>query len=253
MNADIGADLRRRSLAVELHAAGNFLSGIVNAAPAVDAHPLAGLEILVVLEEMLDLMQSLGVDVLVLEPVTVDRQHLVIGYRQHLGIGARLIGHLQQPQWPAAHHHSGYQRKWRDHQHVDRVTVLRHGARHVAVVAGVMHRRTHEAVDEYRAGFLVNFVFDRIGIHRDFDDDVEDIGRLFARCNQIQSHEYLRRMRWHPNRERIERTSELSYSAIRRYGRCDASHVIHFGTCAFTRHWNNLVFGEKHYAHSRSE
>jgi hypothetical protein len=37
-----------------------------------------------------------------------------------------------------------------------------------------MYRRRHEPV----AGFLVHFVFNRIGIHRNFDDDVEFVGHV---------------------------------------------------------------------------
>lgn len=36
-----------------------------------------------------------------------------------------------------------------------------------------MHRRAHEAVDKNGASGFINFVFHGVGVHRDFDDDVE--------------------------------------------------------------------------------
>ncbi|MNJ00989.1 hypothetical protein D3C73_1604760 [compost metagenome] len=51
-----------------------------------------------------------------------------------------------------------------------------------------MHGGTHEAIDEDRAAFLVDFVLDRIGIHRDFDDDVEIVRQVAAGRDVIQTH-----------------------------------------------------------------
>jgi hypothetical protein len=103
-----------------------------------------------------------------------------MGNRQHLAVFAGLILHLQDADRPAGDHHAGNQRHRRDDQHVDRVTVTADGLGHVTVVGRVVHRRAHEAVDKYRTGSLVDLVLDRIGIHRDFDDDVEGVGHVFA-------------------------------------------------------------------------
>src|SRR5450830_1235897 len=51
-----------------------------------------------------------------------------------------------------------------------------------------MHCSAHEAINENRAGFLVNFIFDRIGIHRDFDDDVEIVWQIAPGRYLIQTH-----------------------------------------------------------------
>ncbi|SUH18163.1 Uncharacterised protein [Salmonella enterica subsp. enterica] len=48
----------------------------------------------------------------------------------------------------------------------------------VTVVARIEHRGGHEAVNEQRAALFVNFVFDRICVSRDLDNDV-DIFRQF--------------------------------------------------------------------------
>jgi hypothetical protein len=76
----------------------------------------------------------------------------------------------------------------REHQHVHRIAVVGDGVRDVAVVAGIVHGRRHEAVDEHRAGLLVHFVLDRIGIHRDFDDDVEVVGDVSPRGHAVEIH-----------------------------------------------------------------
>jgi len=70
------------------------------------------------------------------------------------------------------------ERKRSDDENVDRIAVIRDGVRDVAVVARVVHRRRHEAVDEQRTRGLVDLVLDRIGVHRDFDHNVEVFGHV---------------------------------------------------------------------------
>ncbi|MNU00382.1 hypothetical protein D3C72_2435000 [compost metagenome] len=51
-----------------------------------------------------------------------------------------------------------------------------------------MHRGAHETVHEDRAGFLVHFVLDRVGVHRDLDDHVERLGNILARGDVVERH-----------------------------------------------------------------
>jgi hypothetical protein len=55
-----------------------------------------------------------------------------------------------------------------------------------------VHRGTHETINKNRSRFLINFVFDRIGIHWDFDDYVEIVWQIAASWYQIQTHFYLK-------------------------------------------------------------
>jgi hypothetical protein len=49
-------------------------------------------------------------------------------------------------------------------------------------------RGRHEAVDEQRAAFLVDLVLDRVGVHRNLDDDIELVRRLRAGGHVVQAH-----------------------------------------------------------------
>ena len=60
--------------------------------------------------------------------------------------------------------------------------------RDVAVVARVVHRRRHEAVDEHRAGVLVDLVLDRVGAHRDLDDHVAVVRNVPAGGDAVEAH-----------------------------------------------------------------
>jgi hypothetical protein len=166
----------------------DFRFRFIRAGPAFDLDPLAFFEVLVVLEEVLDLLQAQVLQVFRLLPVAVDRQDLVDRHGQDLGIAAGFVGHLQHADRAATHDHAREQRERGDDQHVAWVAVVRQGLRHIAVVARIVHRGTHEAVDEDRAGVLVHFVLDRIGVHRDFDDDVEVVRHIAAGWDVVQAH-----------------------------------------------------------------
>ena len=149
------------------------------AAPAQDLHPFAGLEILVVLEEVLDLLQrdvgQVGV-----------RLHLVVALRQlrrrhrdDLLVAAGFVFHEQHADRAHAHDGAGDDGAGVDDQHVAGIAVIGQRVRDEAVVPGVAHRRVEEAVDHQRAGFLVHLVFDRLAANGDFDDDVDVVRRFF--------------------------------------------------------------------------
>ena len=72
---------------------------------------------------------------------------------------------------------------------VDWIAVAAQGMRHVAVVARIAHWRGQDAIDEDRAGCLVDLVLDRFGILWNFDDDVDVVGQLTARIDQVQRHD----------------------------------------------------------------
>ena len=105
-----------------------------------------------------------------------------------LGVATGFVFHLQDAQRAARHNHARLKRERGHDQHVNRVTVSGDGLGHVAVVARVVHRGRHEAVDEQRAAFLVDFVLDRIGVHRDLDDDVDVVGDLAAGGDAVEAH-----------------------------------------------------------------
>jgi hypothetical protein len=48
-----------------------------------------------------------------------------------------------------------------------------------------MHGSAHESVDKNRACFFVNLVFDRVGIHGNFNDHIEFMWRVFAGVDVI--------------------------------------------------------------------
>ena len=113
---------------------------------------------------------------------------LAVRYRNQLGVFTGFVGHLQHANRTAADHGARLQRVWGWDQHVNRVTVQRQGVVDVAVVARVEHRGGHETVNEQRAGFFVDFVFDWIGVGRDFDYYVDVFRQVFASRDQIQAH-----------------------------------------------------------------
>ena len=50
----------------------------------------------------------------------------------------------------------------------------------VTVVARIEHRGGHEAVNEQGAALFVNFVFDRICVSRDLDNNVDIFRQVFT-------------------------------------------------------------------------
>ncbi len=101
-------------------------------------------------------------------------------HSQHLGIGAGFIGHHQHAKRSATHDYARQQWYRGQHQHIDRITVFRQRMRNIAVVGRILHGRTHEPIDENSAAILIDLVFDRVALHRDFDDDVEIIRQGLA-------------------------------------------------------------------------
>ena len=120
--------------------------------------------------------------------VAVNRREFIYRYGQQFFVGTCLVGHLQHADRPTTHHDAWNQRIWRHHQHIDGIAVAGKRPWNVAVVAGVMHRRRHEAVDEQSTGRLVQFILDRVTVHRDFDNDIHIIWHIAASINAIKIH-----------------------------------------------------------------
>src|SRR5690606_590274 len=62
------------------------------------------------------------------------------------------------------------------------------GARDVAVIARIAHRRGQDPVDEDRARGLVDLVLDRLRVLGDLDDDVDFVGGVLAGGDEVQAH-----------------------------------------------------------------
>src|ERR1700722_16051750 len=90
-----------------LDALENFRVGAFDAGPAQNLYPLAGLEVLVMLEEMLDLFEAYFRHIVDRFPMREQGTDIIGGYGQQLRIAARLIVHAQHAQRAAAHDHHG--------------------------------------------------------------------------------------------------------------------------------------------------
>ena len=132
--------------------------------------------------------QQLGQVVHILDVIVLLGQ-LGVRHGHDLGIFARFVGHLQHANRTAANDGAGQQRVGSRHQHVDGIPVQGQGGVHVTVVARVEHRGGHEAINEDGTAVLVDFVFDRVGILRDFDDDVDVVRQALASRYQVQAHD----------------------------------------------------------------
>ncbi len=141
------------------------------------------------LKEVLDGLALQGVEILDRLQVRVQGQDFVCRHGQYLAVHATLVLHLQDAQRPTRHHHARRQRHRRQHEHVHRVAIAGDGLGHVPIIGRVVHRGVHEAIDEDRARGLIDFVLDRLAMHRDFDDDVEGVGDFVAWGNLIESHD----------------------------------------------------------------
>src|SRR5690606_18284292 len=171
---------RASGLLVALGAAQDFFLGGFDALPALYLDPLAFFEVFVVLEEVLDALNVFRGQVFVRLDVAVRRVELVDRHGQQLGVTAGLVVHFEHAQGTAAHHGAHLDGERRDDQHVGGVAIVGQGLGDVAVVARIVHGGQHEAVDEHGAGVLVDFVLDRVGVHGDFDNDIEVIRQLLA-------------------------------------------------------------------------
>src|SRR5690606_8852015 len=127
-------------------------------APAVDLDPLAGFQILVALEEVLDLPDQQLRQVGIFLHVLVQNAQRVVGYRHQSGIAGAIVGQVQHANRTATDGRARGNRTRGDYQYVQRVAVVSQGVRNAAVVGRVEPRGSHEAIDEQSAGVLVDLV-----------------------------------------------------------------------------------------------
>ena len=91
------------------------------------------------------------------------------------------VGHFQNANRTATDHRTRLQRVRSRDQYVNRVTVQRQGVVDVTVVARIEHRGGHEAVNEQCAALFVDFVFERICVSRDLNNNVDVFRQIFTR------------------------------------------------------------------------
>src|ERR1019366_5679317 len=163
------------------------LRRLFGASPAGDLHPLVGLEVLVVLEEVLDLPER---DVGQIEV----RLHTLIAERQarhrnsdDFFIAPCLVLHLEH-----AHRADGYDGPGHDatlvgDEHVAGVAIVGQRVRNKPVITGVTHRRVEKSIDDEGARRLVHLVLDRRAADVNLDDDVDFAGGVSPDLDGIDS------------------------------------------------------------------
>ena len=104
-----------------------------------------------------------------------------VRYGNQFRIFTRFVSHFQHANRTAANDGAWLQWVWRWDQYVNRVTVQRQGVVDVTVVARIEHRGGHEAVYEQGAALFVHFVFDRICVSRDLNNNVDVFRQIFTR------------------------------------------------------------------------
>src|SRR5690606_10604157 len=153
-----------------------------------DRDPLAGFQVLVVLDDVLVLLDPQLRQVGIFLHVLVQNAQLVMGYGNQLGIAAAIVGHVQYADRTATDDRARGNRMRGDYQYVQRVAIIGQGVRHEAEVGRVEHGGSPEAIDEQSAGVLVDLVLDRRMVGRDFDGDVDVVGNVLACGNLVVAH-----------------------------------------------------------------
>jgi hypothetical protein len=128
-----------------LLALGDLLERLGSALEATGVGELAGLELLVHVEEVLDLVGEVvgeRVDVLDVVPARIAG-----GHADDLGVGAGIVLHPEDADGSASHPAAGERGLLQDHQRVERIAVLAERVVDVAVVGGVDRGREEAAVE----------------------------------------------------------------------------------------------------------
>ena len=137
---------------------------------------------------MLDLLDHDGRQLPVAGDIGVIGVQLVDRHGEDFLVAAGLVFHLQHADRARADDAARHHRRRVQHDHIAGVAVVRQGVRDEAVVAGIVHRRVQEAVDEQGTGRLVHLVFHRQAPLRDLDDDIDVPGRIGADGNGVDIH-----------------------------------------------------------------
>ena len=163
-------------------------------ADVVDLRPLAGLEILVVPEEVLDLLHRDLRQIGVVRHLVVAHRRLAARHGDDFFVAAALVLHDEHAHRPAVDDGAGHDGARVADEHVDRIAVERQRVRDEPVVPGVAHRRVEKAIDDQRARSLVHLVFDGLAAHRNLDDDVDVEGRVQSDRNRVEPHHSLHKV-----------------------------------------------------------
>ncbi len=163
------------------------LLGGVDVHPVADLHPLAGFQILVVLEEVLDLLERDFRKIGVIGDLVVTGVSFGTGTARIFSsmppsssiiitpIGRTL---MTQPGTSGG--------CCRSERRADRHPCRAYAARNRNCRIG--HRGIEKAIDDERAGILVHLVLDRLATNRNFNDDVDVFRRVLANGNCIDTH-----------------------------------------------------------------
>src|SRR5699024_5603327 len=144
--------------------------GLGAAVPVGARDGLAGLEVLVGLEEVLDLQAPELADVLeVLDAVLAG---VAGGDAQDLVVAAGLVAHVEHADRPRPHQATGPGRLVEEHERVQGGLVLTERVLDVAAAARVGHRREEHAVHPDPARLVIDLVLVALAL-RDLDGDVE--------------------------------------------------------------------------------
>src|SRR5690606_33355940 len=166
----------------------NHLLGIGRVVPPADLDPLAGFEILIVLEEMRHLVERDFRQVGVVEHIFVAPGDMRRGHGKHLLVHAGIVLHQKHPDWPHINDATRQQLARVANQHVDGVAIAGKRMRHEAVIPGITHGGVEKADDEQRARFLVHLTFERLAADAHFNADVEVFGRIFPDGYGVYAH-----------------------------------------------------------------
>nr|DAL08820.1 MAG TPA_asm: hypothetical protein [Caudoviricetes sp.] len=156
--------------------------------PAIHFHPFAFFQIFVVLKEVGDLRTQQLWQVVHIFDVIVLFREFGVRHGNQFGIFARLVGHFQYANRTAADHGARYQWVRGRNQYVNRVTIQREGVVDIAVVARIEHRGRHETVYKQGTRLFINFIFDRISIRWDLNDNVDIFWQVFTCWHLVQTH-----------------------------------------------------------------
>jgi len=163
----------------------------LGAGPADNLHPFPGLEIFIVLEEVLDLLEGdLGQISIRLDPI-VPGGDMARRYADDFLVLPRIVLHEQNADRAHAHDRAGKNRPGVRDEHVTRIAVARERVRNEAIVPRIAHRGVEKAIDHQRTSSLVHFIFDRLAPDRHLDDYVHVVGRVLANRDRVYTHDSL--------------------------------------------------------------
>src|SRR5207245_9126589 len=116
-------------------------TGLRRAASRADAHPLLGVEVLIVGEEVFDLLKYDRGQVLPLTDVGIIWQRRIDRYADQFLIATMLVLKIKNTDGTSAHDAARDEGRASNYQRVERIAIRRKRMRHEAVVRRIAHRR----------------------------------------------------------------------------------------------------------------